>query len=78
MLEVLSPGRASEPLRVCGLEWLPEGESSADADAAAAPEPVPVDVVTRQMETYRMTCDRPLRPHDLIRSRRKPSEMPPE
>ena len=80
VLEVLSPGRASEPLHVCGLEWLPEGESSADADAdaAAAPEPVPVDVVTRQMETYRMTCDRPLRPHDLIRSRRKPSEMPPE
>ena len=77
-LEVLSPDRASEPLHVCGLEWLPEGESSADADAAAAPEPVPVDVVTRQMETYRMTCDRPLRPHDLIRSRRKPSEMPPE
>ncbi len=75
-LEVLSPGRASEPLHVRGLEWLPAGDP-ADG-AAAAPEPVPVDVVTRQMETYRMTCDRPLRPHDLIRSRRKPSEMPPE
>ena len=76
-LEVLSPGRASEPLHVCGLEWLPAGDPATDG-AAAEPEPVPVDVVTRQMETYRMTCDRPLRPHDLVRSRRKPSEMPPE
>ena len=79
-LEVLSPGRASEALRVSDLRWLP-----ADADGAAgegldgeAVAAVPVDAVTRQMETYLMTCDRPLRPHDIVRSRRKPSEMPPE
>ncbi len=100
-LEVLSPGRASEPLRVRDLCWLPAGKAGVGevgapsmcaagqtgdvvapaacaADAAGALAPVPVDVVTRQMETYCMTCDRPLRPHDLIRSRRKPSEMPPE
>ncbi len=100
-LEVLSPGRASEPLHVRDLCWLPAGEAGVGevgapsmcaagqtgdteapaacaADAVGALAPVPVDVVTRQMETYRMTCDRPLRPLDLIRSRRKPSEMPPE
>ncbi len=111
-LEVLSPGRASVPLRVRGLCWLPAveaagasvpgapavgpadaGDSAAPADASvpgalaaepadacglAAPTPVPVDAVTRQMETYRLTCDVPLRPHDIIRARRKPSEMPPE
>ncbi len=70
-LEVLSPGRPSEPLRVHDLCWLPAG-------GEASEQPVPVGAVTRQMETYRMTCDRPLRSHDIIRSRRKPSEMPPE
>ena len=69
-LEVLSPGRPSEPLHVRDLCWLPAGEGSE--------QPVPVDAVTRQMETYRMTCDRPLCPHDIVRARRKPSEMPPE
>ena len=79
-LEVLSPGRASEALHVHDLRWL-----SAGADGAAgeglndkAVAAVPVDAVTRQMETYLMTCDRPLRPHDIVRARRKPSEMPPE
>lgn len=79
-LEVLSPGCASEPLRVRDLRWVSaqasEGEGAcANAEVAA---PVPVDAVTRQMETYLMTCDRPLRPHDIVRARRKPSEMPPE
>lgn len=79
-LEVLSPGRASEPLRVRDLRWLPAGADGAadgglDGGAVAV---VPVDAVTRQMETYLMTCDRPLRPHDIVRARRKPSEMPPE
>lgn len=79
-LEVLSPGRASEALHVHDLRWL-----SAGADGAAgeglndkAVAAVPVDAVTRQMETYLMTCDRPLCPHDIVRARRKPSEMPPE
>ncbi len=79
-LEVLSPGRASEPLHVRDLRWVPvraSGGEGACAGAAGA-GPVPVDVVTRQMETYLMTCDRPLRPHDIVRARRKPSEMPPE
>lgn len=79
-LEVLSPGRASEVLRVSDLRWVPAqasgGEGAcADAEVAAS---VPVDAATRQMETYLMTCDRPLRPHDIVRARRKPSEMPPE
>ena len=74
-LEVLSPGRASEPLHVRNLRWLPAGSEDA-ADELA--QPVPVDAVTRQMETYLMTCDRPLRPHNIVRARRKPSEMPPE
>ena len=74
-LEVLSPGRASEPLHVRNLRWLPAG---ADVAAGELVQPVPVDAVTRQMETYLMTCDRPLRPHDIVRARRKPSEMPPE
>ena len=79
-LEVLSPGCASEPLHVRDLRWVPaqasEGEGAcADAEVAAS---VPVDAVTRQMETYHMTCDRPLRPYDIVRARRKPSEMPPE
>ena len=79
-LEVLSPGRASEALRVSDLRWLPAGADGAageglDGEAVAA---VPVDAVTRQMETYLMTCDRPLRSHDIVRARRKPSEMPPE
>ena len=79
-LEVLSPGRASEALHVSDLRWMPAGADGAageslDGEAVAA---VPVDAVTRQMETYLMTCDRPLRPHDIVRARRKPSEMPPE
>ena len=79
-LEVLSPGRASEPLRVRDLRWLPAGADGAadeglDGGAVAV---VPVDAVTRQMETYLMTCDRSLCPHDIVRARRKPSEMPPE
>ena len=79
-LEVLSPGRASEALHVSDLRWLPAGADGAageglDGEAVTA---VPVDAVTRQMETYLMTCDRPLRPHDIVRARRKPSEMPPE
>ena len=99
-LEVLSPGRPSEPLHVRDLCWLPapadspeqpatvdDARGNAERDAshtalaaalATTAEPVPVDAVTRQMETYRMTCDRPLRPHDIVRARRKPSEMPPE
>lgn len=79
-LEVLSPGCASEPLHVRDLRWLPvqtSGGEGACADAEVA-APVSVDAVTRQMETYRMTCDRPLRPYDIVRARRKPSEMPPE
>ena len=79
-LEVLSPGCASEAFHVRDLRWLPAGADGAageglDGKAVVA---VPVDVVTRQMETYLMTCDRPLRPHDIVRARRKPSEMPPE
>ena len=79
-LEVLSPGRASEALHVSDLRWLPAGADGAagedlDGKVVAA---VPVDAVTRQMETYLMTCDRPLRPNDIVRARRKPSEMPPE
>ena len=79
-LEVLSPGCASEPLHVRDLRWVPlqtSGGEGACADAEVA-APVSVDAVTRQMETYRMTCDRPLRPYDIVRARRKPSEMPPE
>ena len=79
-LEVLSPGCASEPLHVRDLRWLcaqTSGGEGAGADAEVA-APVPVDAVTRQMETYLMTCDRPLRPYDIVRARRKPSEMPPE
>ena len=79
-LEVLSPGRASEALHVGDLRWLPAGADGAadeglDGGAVAV---VPVDAVTRQMETYLMTCDRSLCPHDIVRARRKPSEMPPE
>ena len=62
------------------LRWVPvqtSGGEGACADAEVA-SPVSVDSVTRQMETYRMTCDRPLRPYDIVRARRKPSEMPPE
>ncbi len=59
----------AEPADACGL---------VAPDLLAQPAPVPVDAVTRQMETYRLTCDVPLRPHDIIRARRKPSEMPPE
>ena len=93
-LEVLSPGRPSEPLHVRDLCWLPAPADSpeqpttvddakgqaerAASHAGPAAEPISVDAVTRQMETYRMTCDRRLRPHDLIRARRKLSEMPPE
>lgn len=79
-LEVLSPGRASEALRVRDLRWLPAGADGAAGEGLDGGEvaAVPVDAVTRQMETYRMTCDRPLRPHDIVRARRKPSEMPPE
>ena len=76
-LEVLSPGRASEALHVHDLRWLSAGADDA-ADEGVAVVAVPVDAVTRQMETYLMTCDRPLRPHDIVRARRKPSEMPPE
>ena len=79
-LEVLSPGCASQPLHVRDLRWVPvqtSGGEGACADAEVA-APVSVDSVTRQMETYRMTCDRPLRPYDIVRARRKPSEMPPE
>ncbi len=79
-LEVLSPGRASEPLHVRDLRWLPVQASGGEGACAGAEGagPVSVDAVTRQMETYRMTCDRPLRPYDIVRARRKPSEMPPE
>ena len=73
-LEVLSPGRASEALHVSDLRWLPVG-ADGEGEAVVA---VPVEAVMRQMETYLMTCDRPLRPHDIVRARRKPSEMPPE
>ena len=76
-LEVLSPGLPSQPLNVRDLRWLPAGADGA-ADESVAVVAVPVDAVTRQMETYLMTCDRPLRPHDIVRARRKPSEMPPE
>lgn len=76
-LEVLSPGRASEALRVSDLRWLPAGADGEGLDGGAVAV-VPVDAVTRQMETHLMTCDRPLRPHDIVRARRKPSEMPPE
>ena len=76
-LEVLSPGRASEPLHVSDLRWLPAGADGAAGEGEAVVA-VPVDAVTRQMETYLMTCDRSLRPHDIVRARRKPSEMPPE
>lgn len=79
-LEVLSPGRASEALRVRDLRWLPAGADGAAGEDLndEAVTAIPVDAVTRQMETYLMTCDRPLRPHDIVRARRKPSEMPPE
>lgn len=79
-LEVLSPGRASEALHVSDLRWLPAGADGAAGEGldGGAVAFVPVDAVTRQMETYLMTCDRPLRPHDIVRARRKPSEMPPE
>lgn len=79
-LEVLSPGRASEALHVRDLCWLPAGADGAAGEGldGGAVAVVPVDAVTRQMETYLMTCDRPLRPHDIVRARRKPSEMPPE
>ena len=76
-LEVLSPGRASETLHVSDLRWLSAGADGEGSDGGAVAA-VPVDAVTRQMETYLMTCDRPLRPHDIVRARRKPSEMPPE
>ncbi len=76
-LEVLSPGRASEALHVRDLRWLPAGADGEGLDGGAVTT-IPVDAVTRQMETYLMTCDRPLRPHDIVRARRKPSEMPPE
>ena len=76
-LEVLSPGRASEALHVSDLRWLPAGADGEGLDGGAVTT-IPVDAVTRQMETYLMTCDRPLRPHDIVRARRKPSEMPPE
>ena len=76
-LEALSPGLPSQPLNVRDLRWLPAGADGA-ADEGEAVVAVPVDAVTRQMETYLMTCDRPLRPHDIVRARRKPSEMPPE
>lgn len=69
-LEVLSPHRKSAPVQVKDLRWVP-------VDNALYPDPVPVDVVNRQMDTYTMLCDRPLRAHDIIRARRKPSEMPP-
>ena len=68
---------ASEPLHVSDLRWLPAGADGAAGEGEAVVA-VPVDAVTRQMETYLMTCDRPLRPHDIVRARRKPSEMPPE
>ena len=74
-LEVLSPGRPSESLHVSDLRWQPAGADGAEGELV---QPVPAEVVTRQMETYLMTCDRPLRPHDIVRARRKPSEMPPE
>lgn len=79
-LEVLSPGRASEPLHVRDLRWLCVQASGGEGACAGVEgaAPVSVDAVTRQMETYRMTCDRPLRPYDIVRARRKPSEMPPE
>lgn len=79
-LEVLSPGRASGALHVCDLRWLPVGADGAEGEGldGKAVAAIPVDAVTRQMETYLMTCDRPLRPHDIVRARRKPSEMPPE
>ena len=79
-LEVLSPGRASEALHVGDLRWLPAGADGAAGEGLndEAVTAIPVDAVTRQMETYLMTCDRPLRPHDIVRARRKPSEMPPE
>lgn len=79
-LEVLSPGCASEALHVGDLRWLPAGADGAVGEGLDGGEvaAVPVDAVTRQMETYLMTCDRPLRPHDIVRARRKPSEMPPE
>ena len=79
-LEVLSPGRASEVLHVRDLRWLPVGADGAAGEGldGGAVAIVPVGAVTRQMETYLMTCDRPLRPHDIVRARRKPSEMPPE
>lgn len=73
-LEVLSPGRASEPVHVADLRWAPEDAGSGEP----ASEPISVDAVTRQMERYLMLCDRPLRPCDIVRARRKPSEMPPE
>ena len=76
-LEVLSPGCPSRPLHVRDLRWLPAGADGAAGEGEAVVA-VPVDAVTRQMETYLMTCDRPLRPHDIVRARRKPSEMPPE
>ena len=79
-LEVLSPGRASEAPHVRDLRWLPAGADGAVGEGLDGGEvaAVPVDAVTRQMETYLMTCDRPLCPHDIVRARRKPSEMPPE
>ena len=79
-LEVLSPGRPSEALHVHDLRWLPAGADGAAGEGLDGGEvaAVPVDAVTRQMETYLMTCDRPLCPHDIVRARRKPSEMPPE
>lgn len=79
-LEVLSPGLPSRPLHVRDLRWLPAGADGAVGEGLDGGEvaAVPVDAVTRQMETYLMTCDRPLRSHDIVRARRKPSEMPPE
>lgn len=60
-LEVVSPGKASETLAVETILWVHE-----DEDGNRVEEPT--TAANRQMEQYRIRCNRKLQPYDILRA----------
>ncbi len=58
VLEVVSPGAPMRSITVRNLHYVPDDAS-----------PVAVEAANRSMETYRLTLDAPLKPHDILRIR---------
>lgn len=60
-LEVVSPGKASEALAVEAICWTHQDEEGNQVEE-------PTTSANRQMEQYRIRCNRRLQPHDIIRA----------